>query len=137
MIQMIFAIFGCCIFILGRAFGILQHSLLINYTLCAVCTVCIALVLNNCRCVILDNNLWVTLGRYSYPIYLLHCFILKMYDRYNNLNYGNTFFNWFIKYLFVIIVSLIASVLLTRFFDEQIQKWCKYKMYERVRKNAR
>ena len=126
--QLILVILCSCIFILGRAFGILQHSLLINYTLCAVCTMCIVLILNSHKCVVIDNLLWSTLGCYSYPIYLLHCFISSLYDKYINLDVGNVFLNWGIKYLIVIAVSLIVSVLVTRFFDEPIQKLCKNKM---------
>ncbi len=108
--------------VLSRLFGISQHSLLVNYTFCSVIAVCLALLLNTHRYIVLDNICWRTLGKYSYPIYLLHCLILYVYDRYIFFHTGNVFIDWGVKYIVTVIIALVTAVIITRYWDEPMQE---------------
>lgn len=107
--------------VLARPFGILHHSLLVNYTLCSVIAVCLSLLLNAHRCVVLDNAIWRTLGKYSYPIYLLHCLVLQQYDRHIGLHTGNVFIDWGVKYVVTVVIALMLGMFITRYWDKPIQ----------------
>lgn len=108
--------------VFARPFGILNHSLLVNYTLCSVIAVCLALILNAHRCVVLDNAVWRTLGKYSYPIYLLHCLVLQQYDKYIGLKTGNVFVDWGVKYVIIVVVTLLLAIFITKYWDVPIQR---------------
>lgn len=109
------------VIVLARPFGILHHSLLLNYTLCSVIAVCLAVILNAHRCVVLDNGMWRVLGKYSYPIYLLHCLILQQYDKHIGVNTGNVFVDWGTKYIITVMMTLAIAILITQYFDKPIQ----------------
>lgn len=79
------------------------------------------MLLNGHRGVVLDKAMWRTLGKYSYPIYLLHCLVLQQYDRHIGLLTGNVFSDWGVKYVVTVVIVLIIAIFITRYWDKPIQ----------------
>lgn len=70
----------------------------------------------------IDNSLLRFLGKYSYPVYLFHILIIKLYKRYVPIIVDNLVVDWIILYIGTIIFTLLLSAVLTKFIDEPIVK---------------
>ena len=77
-----------------------------------------------CKNYIIDNVVFNYIGKNSYGVYLLHPILFRLYSGFNLYIY-NDYVNWIVGFLIVTIVSLILSVVLTRFIDNPIQKLFK------------
>ena len=60
---------------------------------------------------VFNNALFAYIGKRSYGIYLLHWLLIHAYDNFVHMGITNPFVDWFIKYITVIIVSLILTQL--------------------------
>lgn len=58
---------------------------------------------------------------YSYPVYLLHCIFLGVYDRIMIIESGNVFIDWGGKYIFTMILTLGISVIVTKYWNRPVQ----------------
>lgn len=61
---------------------------------------------------IINNKLFAFIGKQSLGIYLLHCLIIFIYDRYANFTFASNMVCWVIKYLIVLVISIAISVLI-------------------------
>lgn len=71
---------------------------------------------------IINNPIFRVLGKYSYPIYLFHFFLIGIYDRYIPGCTENMIINWAIKYIVVVVGALIIALILTKWIDGLLQK---------------
>lgn len=113
------------ILILLRTFGISRQSLTFNYTLGAVCAMCISVLLERQNNILLNNTIWCFLGRYSYPIYLFHCNMLSISERIVSKLSINVYWKWGIKYILAVLLSSGLAVVLSKCFDEPIQRFIR------------
>lgn len=105
------------VMIAGQAFGQNSLFLISSETLFGLWFFLIAISQKICPLVWTDNKLWGLLGKYSYPIYLFHFFILAIYDKMNIPATGSALLDWCIKYVTALLASLAVSVILTKGFD--------------------
>jgi peptidoglycan/LPS O-acetylase OafA/YrhL len=73
-------------------------------------------------CILIDNKLFELLGRHSYPIYLFHYLLIEEYGKFVPTLTEHEVVNWLIKYLTIIIVSLIIAIPLDKYFEAPIVK---------------
>ncbi len=105
------------VMIAGQAFGQNSLFLISSETLFGLWFFLIAISQKICPLIWTDNKLWGLLGKYSYPIYLFHFFILAIYDKMNIPATGSALLDWCIKYVAALLASLAVSVILTKGFD--------------------
>jgi peptidoglycan/LPS O-acetylase OafA/YrhL len=75
---------------------------------------------------IFDNPVIRTLGKYSYPIFLVHYALIMCYDKVITTITGIYAIDWFIKYIIILAVSLGLGYIGTRFYDKPVyNKVCK------------
>ena len=109
--------------ILGMAYGNVNVPPLSRYTMFGIIFMMIAYSQHIHGCILIDNPIFGFLGRYSYPIYLVHFFLLWIYNKYINVSLINSFISWGIKYAVVLLTSVGISYLLTKYFDKPITKF--------------
>lgn len=80
---------------------------------------------------LIDNGLFRTLGRYSYPIYLFHYLIINIYSKYVNFDVGIMTISWFIQYIIVIGVSLLVAFVMEKFIDAPLKKAINLRFIEK------
>lgn len=71
---------------------------------------------------LIDNPLFRTLGKHSYPIYLFHYFMLYAYERFIPINIGSEITAWLIKYLTVTATTMVFSLILEKYIDIPLKK---------------
>ena len=71
---------------------------------------------------IICNRFFGFLGRYSYPMYLFHILIYHLYDSYIHIGIENGVALYFIRFVAVLVVTVLISVALTKFIDDPMQK---------------
>ena len=74
-------------------------------------------------CPLINNPLFRIIGKNTYCIYLMHYFLIIMYDRYI-IPTGEVIIYWIVKYVVVIVLSLAVSVLYTRYVDGWYKMFC-------------
>ena len=79
---------------------------------------------------IINNVVFQKLGKNSYSIYLFHIFLITCFNRLMVFDFGNGIINWAAKFILVLLVSYLISILASRYIDQQI-KCCLDKMKER------
>lgn len=78
------------------------------------------------KCILIDNRVFQKLGEYSYPLYLFHFIILSVYMQYMPLVTGINVLDISLRFVGVLIITFIVSVILTKYFDEPILSFiCK------------
>ncbi len=76
---------------------------------------------------IICNNFFKVIGRYSWPIYLFHLYLIYAYKKYLNFSFSSSTLNWSIEFVFVLISSLALAYGLTRFVNSPILNWLSLK----------
>lgn len=71
-------------------------------------------------CIILDNSIFRCIGRNSYPIYLFHFLFIYLYEKFVPVIANSFVINWGLKYISIIICSLILALPLNKFADKPI-----------------
>ena len=81
----------------------------------------IGIIISQCKhpIPIIQNRFFVILGKYSYGMYLFHYLIIKKIPY---VSFSNDYFSWILNYIIVVIVTLVISILLTKYFEEPITK---------------
>lgn len=75
------------------------------------------------QCPLIDNCVFRTIGKYSYPIYLIHFFFIQMFQKYYDLNIQNEILNWGLQYIIVLSISMAVSIVIIKFYDRPLLKW--------------
>lgn len=88
-----------------------------EYTLFGIIFFLLALSQRIRNWTLINNPLTRVLGRYSWPIYLFHYYIINRFNHYVHLNTGSVTLSWIITFISVTACSLFAGVILTRFVD--------------------
>lgn len=112
----------------GQVYNRNSLSIFNTYTLFAFWFIYIALSQVLWRCPLLNNCFWARLGKYSYPIYLFHYPLILLYDTYISVKTGYIILDWGIKYIFVTLITLYISYIVTKFIDIPIKKWINLKI---------
>lgn len=121
---------GILLFLIGFALTIYQSVTQIDFMndhvviLFGLWFAIICIGASLCKNYIIDNVVFNYIGKNSYGVYLLHPILFRLYSGFNLYIY-NDYVNWIVGFLTVTIVSLILSVVLTRFIDNPIQKLFK------------
>lgn len=120
---LVFAVLMICGHILGKN----DIFMLDENTLFSFWFVCIIISQVLYRCPLIDNIIFRIIGRYSYPVYLFHYYVLMFYDKYlfDILGGGYGMLNWLIKYIISLCASVAMAVILTKCVDIPMSKWMK------------
>jgi peptidoglycan/LPS O-acetylase OafA/YrhL len=108
--------------IAGMALGYNSLWILSSITLFGIWFLILAVSQKLNSCILIDNKLFEVLGRYSYPIYLFHYLLIEEYGKFIPTLTENNVVNWLIKYLAIVIVSLIIAIPLDKYFEAPIVK---------------
>lgn len=106
-------------------FGVLIMSEIVSYANIYIFSVTIAFVIILLFCLpirIISNKIFVFIGKYSYGIYLFHPLILGRINIFISKYMGNTFYNIILSALIALCICLIASVILTKYYEKNIIK---------------
>lgn len=68
---------------------------------------------------LIDNIFFRTIGKYSYGMYLFQFIWLNFYEKY--IHYQG-YLDWTVKFVSTVVVLLVISYLLSRYYDEPIRK---------------
>jgi peptidoglycan/LPS O-acetylase OafA/YrhL len=71
---------------------------------------------------ILDNPVFRTLGKYSFPIYLVHYALILCYNKLLPTLTGNNIIDWIIKYVVILAAALGIGYLATKLYDKPVYK---------------
>ncbi|MCM1039534.1 MAG: acyltransferase [Ruminococcus sp.] len=63
------------------------------------------------KCPLFDNPLLAGIGRNSYPIYLFHYLLLKLYRNYVTFSFHTPWFDWLLRFLGALGISYIIAIL--------------------------
>lgn len=74
---------------------------------------------------LINNFIFRMLGEYSYPIYLFHITFIDLFDKWITMSTGYTVLDWGIKYLLIVFISLLFSVVVDKFVDEPYRRMKK------------
>jgi peptidoglycan/LPS O-acetylase OafA/YrhL len=93
-----------------------------GFTLFGIWFIILAISQKLNSCILIDNKLFEFLGKHSYPIYLFHYFLIGEYGKVVPTLTEHEVVNWLIKYLTIVIVSLIIAIPLDKYFEAPIVK---------------
>jgi len=105
---------------LGMAFEINKILGISYYGLCGIFFFIISYSQNMHSSVVVDNIVFRFLGRYSFPIYLIHLIVLKMYNPIVEIDFGNEIIAWLFKFAFTLCVSAAIAIPLQLFIENPI-----------------
>lgn len=91
-------------------------------TLFGICFLLLSISQKLHSCVIFDNIVFQFLGKHSYPIYLFHYCLIWIYDKYIPQLPCNSVINWIVKYVVIVILSLVFAMLGEKYFETPIVK---------------
>lgn len=106
--------------IIGEMLGVNKIGGVSDYFIFSLCFGGIILSQLLKKCVILDNKFFRTLGKNSYPIYLLHFLLIHFYEKNINLTLVNEWVDWGIKYVIVLLCSYALAVILRKYIEEPV-----------------
>lgn len=69
------------------------------------------------------NRFFQIIGKYSWPIYLFHFYLVGIYRKFLNMEIENSIASWGVEFTFVLVSSLLLSWLLMKFFNKPILDW--------------
>ena len=109
--------------IFGQAYQKNKLYMISGDTLFGIWFLCIALSQNIWATPLIDNKIFRIIGKYSYPIYLTHYFLIHMLQRIWNFNIENSALNWGSQYLSILFISLIISCILEKYYNRPVVRW--------------
>lgn len=80
---------------------------------------------------IIVNRIFNILGKYSYGIYLFHFFVIKVFNNHNLLISRNPYIEALLRICFVTIISLVISIILTKYYEIPIMNISKRLLLKR------
>lgn len=107
-------IFSLCMIIV-RMYGTHQISAVLGYTVFSLYFSGIIISQMIHRCPLIDNLFFRKIGQNSYPIYLFHYLLLKLYHKYVTFNLHDPWIDWLARFLIVLGTSYVVGVLLEKF----------------------
>lgn len=69
---------------------------------------------------IIDNKVFRLLGKYSYPMYLFHYFIIRVYEKYVPNSSANIVVSWGQKYIAVLVTVLVVSIIISKYIEKPL-----------------
>ena len=81
---------------------------------------------------IIDNPVFGFFGRHSYPLYLFHYYILGFYNNRIHFETSSASVNVLIRFVFVLGLSSICSLILIRFFERPILEKLKLLLFRKT-----
>lgn len=119
-----YGLFGFAIMmIFGQAYQENSLYMFSGDTLFGIWFLCIAISLNIWIIPVVDNKVFRIIGKYSYPIYLIHYFLIHVLQRVWKLNIANKILNWGIQYISILFISLIISYVLEKYYNGPVVHW--------------
>lgn len=114
-------LFFCFLVMIGGM--IVRENKLLGLSECTLFGICF-LVLAFSQSVrstfVIDNKLFRLLGKNSYPIYLFHYFIIKLYERYVPEPFENLVVSWSVKYIVVLAISLFIAIIVSKYIEKPL-----------------
>lgn len=108
-------LFAAAILLVGEALNINHIFGMTKYVLLAVCFSGFILSQYLRPCPLLCNRFSAAIGKRSYPIYLFHWLILKIYESRISLSVGNAVCDWLIRFILVLGASFITALFIEAF----------------------
>lgn len=105
--------------------GVLIANEILSYANIYVFSVTIAIIIILLFCFptkIVSNKIFSFIGRYSYGIYLFHPLLLGRVNAFISIYTENALYNIILSVIITLVICLVASVILTKFFEEPIIK---------------
>lgn len=103
-------LFAAAVMLTGEALNINHIFGITKYVLLAVCFSGLILSQYLHPCPLLCNRISAAVGKRSYPIYLFHWLLLKIYESKISLSVGNPVCDWLIRFLLVLLASFITAL---------------------------
>lgn len=120
------------IMILGQAYQKNKLYMINGDTLFGLWFLCIALSQAIWRTPFIDNRIFRTIGKYSYPLYLIHFFLIHMLQKYWIFNIENIVLNWGVQYIIILCASMIISYVVEKYYNRPIVYWLeKHLIYKK------
>lgn len=113
--------------ILGQIYGTTLISRINGNVVFIICVGGIIISEMLCPSKIIDNNIMKYLGKYSYTIYLVHFLLMYLFNKIMPVLFNNNVLNWSIKYITVLLVSYLISVVLFKYIENPISIFLKGK----------
>lgn len=118
-----YSLLGFMLFMMaGQAYGVNKLFNIKNITLFGLWFLMLAISQQLHSCPLIDNKIFRLLGKYSYPMYLFHFLFIQIYEKFVTFSIGSSLLDWLLKYITIIIISLIVAVPLTKYFEEPVTK---------------
>lgn len=110
-------LFAVAILLIGEALNINHIFGMTKYVLLAVCFSGFILSQYLHPCPLLCNRFSAAIGKRSYPIYLFHWLLLKIYESRISLSVGNAVCDWLIRFILVLGASFITALFIEAFLN--------------------
>ena len=93
-----------------------------EYTLFGICFFLLASSRRIRNFHLINNPVTRGLGKYSWPIYLFHYYIINRFNHYVHLSTGSVTLSWIITFISVTVCSLFVGVVMTRILENTITR---------------
>ena len=98
-----------------------------EYTVFALCFAGMIISQMLYSCPVIVNPIFRKIGQKSYPVYLFHFLLLKLYDRYITFSFHNPWADWFMRFAVVFGLAYCIAAVTEKCIDRPVLCW-----YEKV-----